>query len=192
MEAVGVQLGVPLSYSENTVKTIQQIDLFDEWIEGAQDIDPEEATLAKLWQGLLSEIIQGNTHNRLLLNTLKQLNSSEAALLLKFKNRRIFHPKGAEEQFILRKLKQHELIEFEWLYIAMLAVTYTISVGIFSTIPGVSKLFNGGLNVFTLAITAILPVAGLIPIIPRYKASWLGNKLLSYVTDEDAKKALNK
>jgi len=179
MENVGVILGEPLSYDEEGINSIKQLDLFDEWLDGAQDINPEDETLAKLWQGLLLEIVEGNSKNRLLISTLKQLESHEAELLLKFKNRRVFHPKGSESRFILKKLKRLDLVEFDWSYIAIIGIGYVMMIAMFIAFPSFNSFFSNQFNIIQIGLISIIPVAMSIAMLPKYKASWLGKKLLS-------------
>ena len=191
MEKVGVKLGIPLSYDEESIDNIQQLDLFDEWLDGAQDISPDDPTLSQLWQGLLRDIVQGKANNRLLINTLKELEANEAALLLRYKERRLFHPRGNEERFILRKLKRLELIEYDWFYVSTIAVSYIMVIAMLFTFPGFKALgvFGKETNLIFIALISLLPVSAFVAMLPKYKTSWLGRKLLSYVSDEDAKKA---
>lgn len=179
MHVVGIQLGIPLNYDEESLEAIPQLELFDDWIGGAQEVDPRDETLAKLWQGLLLEIVQGKSKNRVLINTLKSLDSHEAELLLKFKGRRLFHPKGNEERFILRKLKSLELIEFDWTFLAILGISYVMAIVMFVSIPDMGELaFGKPFNLLQLSLISILPVATMAALVPKYKTSWLGKRLL--------------
>lgn len=180
MHEVGVLLGIPLNYDEESLDNIPQLELFDEWIEGAQEVDPNDEVLAKLWQGLLLEIVQGKSKNKVLIKTLKSLESHEAELLLKFKGRRIYHPKSNEERFVLRKLKSLELIEFEWVFLTVLGISYGMVIAIFTVIPGLSKLLAPTINLFQLGLLSTIPIAVMIAIIPKYRASWLGKRLLEF------------
>jgi hypothetical protein len=180
MNVVGVQLGIPLNYDEQSLDNIQQLELFDEWVEGAQEIDPNDEVLAKLWQGLLREIVQGKSKNKVLIKTLKSLDSHEAKLLLEFKGRAIYHPKGSEERFILRKLKSLDLIEFNWPLLAMLAISYAMAIAIFTTVPGISKPFETTFSLVQLGLLSLIPAAAMVAIIPKYRLSWLGKRLLEF------------
>lgn len=180
MHVVGVQLGIPLNYDEESLDNIPQLELFDEWIEGAQEVDPSDEVLAKLWQGLLLEIVQGKSKSKVLIETLKSLESHEAELLLRFRGRRIYHPKGNEERFILRKLKSLELIEFDWAFLAMLGISYAMAIAIFTTVPELSKPFESTFSLFQLGLLSIIPAAAMAAVIPKYRLSWLGKRLLEF------------
>ncbi len=72
------------SYKEPAA-SLEQIELFEEWVEGAQDIDPNQELLSSMWRDLLKGIIRGNIKGDLLISILKQIDSFDAMLLLKFK-----------------------------------------------------------------------------------------------------------
>ena len=179
MESVGVILGEPLNYDEESIGSIKQLDLFDEWLDGAQDIDLEDETLAKLWQGLLLEIVQGKSKNRLLISTLKQLESHEVELLLNFNKRRVFHPKDSESRFILKKLKKLELIESDLSYLTLIGVSYVMMIALFISMPSFEMFFSEKINAVQLGLISIIPVAAIYSRLPKYKASWLGKRLLN-------------
>ena len=188
MQSVGVIIGEPLNYDEETIDNIKQLNLFDDWLDGAQDVNPNDEILAKLWQGLLKEIVEGKSRNKVLISTLKSLESHEAELLLKFKNRRLFHPKDSESRYILKKLRRLELIDFDWSFITIIGISYLMAIAMFITIPTFNNIFGETFGVLQLGLMSIIPVAMSISIIPKYRASWLGRRLLDIAPELPSKK----
>ncbi|KPJ94014.1 MAG: hypothetical protein AMJ53_06150 [Gammaproteobacteria bacterium SG8_11] len=80
------------------IDTIKQLDLFEEWTKGAQEIDPNDSVIAELWQNLLIELADHNISDNLIIKKLKAINAKEAQLLLLIYSQRNegYEPKGGE------------------------------------------------------------------------------------------------
>lgn len=65
----------------------EQIDIFSEWVEGAQDVSDDDPELAHMWRELLREIVQGQPITKSLLAVMKQVDSRMAGILLRFRQR---------------------------------------------------------------------------------------------------------
>ena len=63
--------------------TEKQFILVSEWIERAQEVDPDNPEISALWQSLLGAIYRKGTDAKEWLEVIKQLNESEARLLLR-------------------------------------------------------------------------------------------------------------
>lgn len=61
-----------------------QLELFTDWMEGAQDVDESDAELCSIWRRLLLNIVTGESTQRELLNKVRQLDGDAARLLLRF------------------------------------------------------------------------------------------------------------
>lgn len=60
----------------------EQLELFHEWTEGAQDVDETQTELARIWRDLLAQIVTGKLRDRILIDTLKQVDAPMATILL--------------------------------------------------------------------------------------------------------------
>lgn len=90
--------------------TIQQIETFESWAEGAGEIDPDEPYLATMWQRLFIDLELGFDVQAALIEKLKLITPSEARLLLKFKDKHAIKARGAEERHYFKSLEKKEII----------------------------------------------------------------------------------
>jgi len=61
-----------------------QLELFAEWMEGAQDVDESDAELCSIWRQLLLRIVAGESTQRELLDKIRLLDGEAASYLLRF------------------------------------------------------------------------------------------------------------
>lgn len=91
-----------------------------EWVEGAQEVDPEDSDLAKIWQELLARIATGEKVEKMLIDTLRSLSAAEASVLLR--------PQGfdghfsKEETYFLKALERKGILTLRWRPLFFLAV----------------------------------------------------------------------
>jgi hypothetical protein len=177
--------------------SLEQIELFEEWVEGAQDIDPNQELLSSMWRDLLKGIIRGNIKGDLLISILKQLDSFDAMLLLKFKIHGRYRPINSEEKYYLKRLEASELVEEKighWLfmsfaiYIPLLYLAYRTAVD-FKDAPNIGAIFQFLISLlpqFGILLAVCALIAGIIyRFIPNQCLSWLGEELVSHVMKED-------
>ena len=82
---------------------IQQLELFGDWVKGAQDIDPEDSILGRLWQNLLVDILKESRIDKVIIEKLESITTQEALLLLKiYKKGYISGPNEKEKYFLSR------------------------------------------------------------------------------------------
>jgi hypothetical protein len=187
---------------ERPPESLEQLELFEEWVSGAQDVDPKNEILSSMWRKLLSEIIRGNVKDDLLISILKRMDSYDAKLLMRFKAHGRYKPDNKEEKYYLRRLKQLELIEEKighWAfflgitYIPLMYLTYKVATN-FTEAPKIGALFEFLSTLFpqvgiSLAISAI--IAWIIyRLVPNQGLSWLGEELIAHVAHEDIEKVL--
>jgi hypothetical protein len=67
--------------------TEKQFKLVNDWVESAQEIDPEDPEIAALWQGLLGAIYKKDPDTTEWLSILKQLDEGDAKLILNIDGR---------------------------------------------------------------------------------------------------------
>src|SRR5947207_2810269 len=66
----------------------KQLDTFNDWIDGAQDVGDDEPTLTQMWRRLLRRLIEGQSPTQGLIDVMKKVDSPMAGLLVGFRERR--------------------------------------------------------------------------------------------------------
>jgi hypothetical protein len=121
--------------------TEKQVILVSEWIERAQEVDPDDPEISALWQSLLGAIYRKETDAKEWLEVIKQLNESEARLLLRIPG--VFQPVNSREHTQATKLASLGLLEsFHWSRFAnwrkpeiLLALIGLVVAAVFSSVP---------------------------------------------------------
>lgn len=91
-------------------RLLEQLEIYEEWTAGVQEVDPAEAALSSMWQELLFNATQRRVANgRELVRILKQLSEYEAKLLLRI-SREAVRPRGRREAHYLKRLKALNLV----------------------------------------------------------------------------------
>ncbi|MBE4227427.1 hypothetical protein ACSTIZ_01180 [Vibrio parahaemolyticus] len=87
--------------------TYHQLDLFEEWVDGASKVDPNDKLLSEMWQNLLLDS-KNSFNSEIVLEKLKNISSGDAQTLIK-----VFRKKSLnkEDRYRLTKLKSLELVE---------------------------------------------------------------------------------
>jgi hypothetical protein len=78
-----VQASLPEQISRN-ITYDEQLYLFSDWVDGAQDISEDEPILSDMWQEILRDIVNGKRVTKRLIETMKQIDYRMAKLLLTF------------------------------------------------------------------------------------------------------------
>jgi hypothetical protein len=131
--------------------TEKQVILVSEWIERAQEVDPDDPEIAALWQSLLGAIYRKETNAKEWLEVIKQLNESDARLLLCIPQD--FEPRNSREHGQATKLESLGLLEgfhlsrvVRWVIPNLLVLVIAIVViVVFSSMPEqlVERYFGG-------------------------------------------------
>jgi hypothetical protein len=82
---------------------------FWEWVEGAEQVDPEDAELSAVWQSLLGAIYRKEDYARDYLQIAKQLDERDARLLLNLSG--TFSPDSSREKAQATKLARLEVLD---------------------------------------------------------------------------------
>lgn len=170
---------------------------FNKWIEGAQDIDPDNKILAELWQGILIDIVKGKKDNRLLIKTLNQLETNEAEFLLKFKKGVVRKKRNTQTDYMIEKLKRLNLVELSFKDIVNIREIITLAIlllliaaEIYSSFFVATFRFGTQLPLLILASSISLIYLILSNINnPPYQSTWLCNRLFLYVSDDNIRLA---
>jgi hypothetical protein len=75
-----VRTSLPKPPPENV--TYERLDLFSDWVEGAQDVSEDDPLLSDMWREILRDIVSGHHITKSLIEIMKQVDSRMAALLL--------------------------------------------------------------------------------------------------------------
>jgi hypothetical protein len=109
-----VQVSLPEQISRN-VTYDEQLYLFSDWVDGAQDISEDEPILSDMWQEILRDIVNGKRVTKRLIETMKQIDYRMAKLLLTFgDNKKVTRIKPYSLiQFLLQRsqLSNDELVD---------------------------------------------------------------------------------
>jgi hypothetical protein len=81
-----VRTSLPKPPPENV--TYERLDLFSDWVEGAQDISEDDPLLSDMWREVLRDIVGGQHITKSLIEVMKQVDSRMAALLLSLARKR--------------------------------------------------------------------------------------------------------
>jgi len=173
--------------SDNQEKepTLAQINFFEEWVEGVQDVEPHNEDLSKIWQSLLAAAANGENHPVELISILKTLTPPEAEYLMNFEARPAFRLFGgkAKYAYIEKSLEKKNVIEKDY---RMLLVTAFVMV-----VVGISLLFFNtanlgmGFTFETISIVSPALMVGAVLLFPvfvstvRWQLTWIGEKLVS-------------
>lgn len=177
----------------------QQLHLFQEWVEGVQDISPEEKTLSRMWETLLVKILKGIDFEAKLMRALSQLSESDAALLLKFARSSHYRPKNTKERYQFGQRQFSELIEESKVRLilnastvgaAFLGALYMIYLAMrnMAAIEDASGLPKAYITVLyrllpDLAIVGVIAAIGGLLIwrfAPSHQLTWFGAELLKH------------
>jgi len=90
--------------------TIEQLEFFSDWIDGVENIDPQDKELSEIWENLLIAMTKNNSKTSLLISKLKELDPEDVLVLLKF-GRKIDLPLTREDVYRIKKLETLDLLE---------------------------------------------------------------------------------
>ncbi|WP_125461709.1 MULTISPECIES: hypothetical protein [Rhodomicrobium] len=89
--------------------TEKQLILISEWIERAQEVDPDDPEIAALWQSLLGAIYKKQASANEWLDIIKQLNEADARFLMRIS--RAFEAENSREKVQANKLASLGLLQ---------------------------------------------------------------------------------
>lgn len=176
---------------------LMQLELFEQWCDGAQDVGPEEDELARLWQQLLARIVKGEIRSNLLIKKLRDLDAFDAHLLLRFSERGYFR-KGSEiEEYHLKQMQAMELVKEmteRWLA-SLIPLMCGIFGFVYYRVYGIASKFTEASDISSgfKFISEIIPQVGiaigigaligalLFFSLPRWRLTWIGLDLLRHV-----------
>jgi hypothetical protein len=115
-EAVRDKLTKEPPSNNQSSPSIRQLAIFDEWIEKAQDIDPEDLELSDIWQNLLAKAARGERVPTEVVAALKSLSPKEAQFLVGMARRTLPFPfliggVNAENRYLAKSLEAKGIVE---------------------------------------------------------------------------------
>ena len=90
LDAVREKLAEHLPPKAQAGPSFSQLALFDEWMEKAQNIDPEDKDLSEIWRNLLAKAARGDTIPNEVVAALKSLSPGEAQFLFEKESTLVF------------------------------------------------------------------------------------------------------
>lgn len=171
--------------------SFSQLELFDEWIDRAQEIDPMDTELSELWQSLLTRAAKGDRIPSEVVLALKTLSPMEAQFLFEMNNREpsvIFTLgiDGDENRYLANSLEAKRILEKS--YVSAILIFSALSIflvyGFYSLKYEFSK-FLGDTPVISVAIAfAVIAIAVIVFSIrgTRWKLTWLGDELMRFTS----------
>ncbi|MGR5150126.1 hypothetical protein ACQKP8_26720 [Photobacterium alginatilyticum] len=147
--------------------TYHQLELFDEWVNGASKVDPEDKLLSEMWQNLLLDS-KNSFNSEIILDKLKNISSGDAKTLIKVYRKQSLNK---EDRYRLRKLKSLELVEQNELKLESFKLMLVIFIGI------------AGISTFALSLSPpeiLLKMPNLVQLIAPY-LPFLCTGLIGYV-----------
>lgn len=175
--------------------SINQLSLFEDWVEGVQDIDPADEELSAIWRSLLVRAAKGEHIGEEVRNALKSLSPKEAQFLLELKKRVPVFPLGSglvksRDRYLANQLLAKGLAEKDYAFPIFFITTMIASAAVALSIVGDSI---GGLSIGAVGGGAAVLIAGLgfslRSGLARWRLSWLGNELIGMVTKSEKRVA---
>ncbi|MBW3197612.1 hypothetical protein [Marinobacter nauticus] len=194
INAVNEQIKGDRPFSQNE-PSINQLSLFEDWVEGVQDVDPADEELSAIWQSLLIRAAQGEHIGDEVRNALKSLSPKEAQFLLELKKRVPVFPLGSgivksRDRYLANQLLAKGLAEKDYAFPIFFITTMIASATIMFSIVGDSI---GGLNIGVVAGGAAVFIAALgfslRSGLARWRLSWLGQELIGLVKKSEQRVA---
>jgi hypothetical protein len=187
---------VPPGFEEGKEPTLEAIDNLKAWSDAVEEIDPENAEVAAVWQEIFASIINGEVVNNLVIPALKALNPQEARELLAFRCQTVAqrHIDPYFASSLLRKglifRRVNSLISFSVGVAIILSSTTIISFLLASLITHYNRNdLNFSMTFWLFPITFfLLPLVLMFKLrgtrlhldIWEYKATWLGSQILKF------------
>ena len=176
----------------------------EEWMKGAENVDPDEPILGKMWQGMLKKVLQGDGPEEYLIKKMQSLSRKEALLLLLLKKKGARFPLDMmipetdipeKDRLYLDMLKDKGLVEKNYIkgivYPAIFAVSAIIVFQtilefylIEPTISGREFLIAGVIGLLSFIFSFAVFGFG------RYRLSEIGRELVRYAPDIDIHKII--
>jgi|GEM_PF-4425085 len=85
----------------------ERLDMFSEWVDGAQDVSDSNPELAEMWREVLRRIVEGESVSKSLIAIMKQVDAPMAQLLLRFRRK-----KGPLDEVIVPVVRIFKLFGF--------------------------------------------------------------------------------
>lgn len=171
--------------------SFSQLTLFDEWIDRAQDIDPEDKELSKLWQSLLARAARGDRVSSEVMSALKTLSPREAKFLFEMKHRehlvpfrlRIF---SGKDRYLVKSLEAKRILERDHTFLILLLPLLTLPLLIvyffyyyfkeeILQIMGFTPIIPLVISLAVILIPLFVRVVGM----ARWRLTWLGCELMN-------------
>jgi hypothetical protein len=86
-------------------ESLERLELFDDWVDGAASVDPEDEVLSSIWENLLFKMAAGDWPTRDLIETMKKLDAQDAKILISLrKGTKLLFKSVEAERYRLERL----------------------------------------------------------------------------------------
>ncbi len=170
---------------------IPQIELFQEWIDYAQDINPDDELLGQMWQKILVSIAKGDKSLKLLINKLKNLSTDEALLIIKLQNKIKLKTNSDKELFLLSSLNDKGFVLKSYKHLIYNIIIFVIFLITFSIIFAYYETKMNTVDNPTLLISAIVGIvifSSFFTLVfekfnfsATWSLTWLGKEIIKYL-----------
>ena len=179
--------------------SIRQLIIFDEWIEKAQDIDPEDSELSDIWQNLLAKAAGGEKVPVEVVAALKSLSPKEAQFLVEIQRTHLLpfltRIASAENRYLTKSLEAKGILERDYNFLILLILTlsasgmlaYNVVSKMDTPFPFAKDIPMSTLSGIFIAVMVVSVGFSMWPRWIRWRKSWLGRKLLEFATPRPAR-----
>ena len=171
--------------------TLEQLSLFDEWIDNVQDIDIEDRELSEIWHNLLAKAARGGEVQSEVLEAIKKITPREAKFLYQLSGRvptLPFHTGviDAEDRYFARSLEGKAILEKDYSFSVVLVTAMGISLAALYYVLQEQLLVKVSITVPFLAIAILFMGLSFKSGLARWRLSWLGKTIIKFVKPNNA------
>ncbi len=184
LEAVRAKLTDQPPPKSQAGPSFSQLALFDEWIEKAQDIDPEDKDLSDIWRNLLIKAARGETVPTEVVAALKSLSPKEAQFLVQLQKRIPQFPflrgwASAEDRYLANALEAKSILEKDYAIVALFLSLLGLSgVYVYYSFGSIALVIGVAVAIAFVAVAFTMMRSDF----ERWRLTWLGRELMEFVS----------
>ena len=185
--------------SQPPTENVKQLEFFEQWVEGAQNVSPDDGELAILWQELLVKGMSNSSTSNLLIDKLKMLSIDEAKTLVSLRKRRNTLLFNDKTQFFIKSLADKGLVRIATPHIlavvSIIALSSYFILSVYGSIepnliPNIlhryvkayetREMYNSNLIATSAILTTMLTLLWYKLDISFIRLTWAGSELVSH------------
>lgn len=166
--------------------TLEQLSLFDEWIDNVQDIDIEDRELSKIWHSLLAKAARGGAVQSEVFEAIKNITPREAKFLYQLPDRVPTLPFksgviDAEDRYFAKSLEGKGILEKDYSFSVVFATAMGIGLAVLYYFLQEQLLVKVSITAPFLAIAILFVGLSFKSGLARWRLSWLGKTIIKFV-----------